>query len=187
MLSLSDEDRRSLLQLARLTVTEVVTRRRLPGSVPKEGVFAARCGAFVTLHVRDRLRGCIGIIEAQQPLGEVIVHCSLSAALQDPRFPPLSAEEVLDLVIEISLLSPPEPILPENIEIGKHGLLISSGGQRGLLLPQVALEHRLTRDSFLEETCRKAGLNRDAWREASTELFAFTCEVFAESGRATGS
>ena len=117
-------------------------------------------------------------------LGEAIVRCAVSAALEDPRFSPLKATQLEELDIEISVLSPLEPISAEDIEIGRHGLLIVNHAQRGLLLPQVAVEHRLTREQFLEETCRKAGLPREAWKHADTRIFGFTCRVFSESARA---
>lgn len=177
---LSEADRRSLLELARRTVTEVAASQKLPENAPREGVFAERRGVFVTLHARGRLRGCIGVVEAHQPLGEALVHCAASAALQDPRFSPVRAEELPELHIEISLLSALEPIHPEKVEIGKHGLLITQGAHRGLLLPQVAVEHQLNREAFLEETCRKAGLPLNAWRDAETRIYGFTCEVFSE-------
>jgi AmmeMemoRadiSam system protein A len=178
---LSEADRRSALQLARTAVQEAVSRGKLPEHIPKEGIFAERRGVFVTLHVAGRLQGCIGVVEAHEPLGEAIVRCAASAALEDPRFAPMRAEQLDSLTIEISLLSPPTPITPEEIEIGRCGLLIVLHAQRGLLLPQVALEHRLSRDQFLEETCRKAGLRREAWRDPEARLFGFTCEVFSES------
>lgn len=181
MLFLSEADRRSALQLARAAVMEAVSCRKLPGQIPLEGIFAERCGVFVTLHVRKRLHGCIGVIEAREPLGESIVRCAASAALEDPRFPPLRVEHLSDLLIEISLLSPLAPISPETIEIGRHGLLVSLHAQRGILLPQVAIEHRLTRQQFLEETCRKAGLRLEAWRDPEARILGFTCEVFSEA------
>jgi AmmeMemoRadiSam system protein A len=178
---LSETDRRSALQLARTAVQEAVSRGSLPEHIPKEGIFAERRGVFVTLHVEGRLQGCIGVVEAHEPLGEAIVRCAASAALEDARFAPMRAEQLHSLTIEISLLSPPAPITPEAVETGRHGLLIALHSQRGLLLPQVALEHRLSRDQFLEETCRKAGLRREAWRDPEARLFGFTCEVFSES------
>jgi AmmeMemoRadiSam system protein A len=126
------------------------------------------------------LRGCIGVVDAFEPLGESIARCAANAALHDPRFSPVRADELPELEIELSLLSPLEPILPEKIEIGKHGLLISQGSKRGLLLPQVAVEHKFGRDQFLEETCRKAGLNANAWQEPETQILGFACEVFSE-------
>jgi AmmeMemoRadiSam system protein A len=185
MLSLSEADQRAMLQLARQAVVEAVTNRGLPEQIPRDGVFMTARGVFVTLHVRGRLRGCIGVIEAEEPLGESIVRCAASAALQDPRFSPMRPDELDGLQIEISLLSPPVPITREEIEIGRHGLLVSRGTQRGLLLPQVATEHHFTAEQFLEETCRKAQFARDAWRESETRLFGFTCEVFSDHEHAT--
>ena len=186
MPSLSEADRRAALQLARTAVTEAVSHRKLPDSYPREGIFAEPHGVFVTLHVAKRLQGCIGVVEAKEPLGEAIVRCAASAALEDPRFAPLKPEQLSGLSIEISLLSTLEPIAPQSIEIGRHGLLVRLQAQRGLLLPQVAIEHRLTREQFLEETCRKAGLHREAWRDPEAQLFGFTCEVFSESASREG-
>ncbi len=180
MLSLSEADRQAALRLARAAVVEAVSHRKLPEVIPRKGIFAERCGVFVTLHVRQRLQGCIGVIEPHEPLGEAIVRCAADAATEDPRFAPMRADQLGELGIEISLLSPIESIVPESIEIGRHGLLVRLHAQRGLLLPQVAVEHRMTREQFLEETCRKAGLPREAWRDPQTRLFAFTCEVFSE-------
>jgi AmmeMemoRadiSam system protein A len=177
---LSEADKCSALQLARTAVVEAVSRRQLPDHIPKEGIFAQRRGVFVTLHVGGRLQGCIGVVEPHEPLGEAIVRCATSAALEDPRFAAMRPEQLDFLGIEISLLSPPEPIAPEAIEIGRHGLLIQLHSQRGLLLPQVATEHHLSREQFLEETCKKAGLRSQAWCDPEARLFGFTCEVFSE-------
>jgi AmmeMemoRadiSam system protein A len=180
MLFPSEEDRRLLLQRARQAVTEAISQSQVPSEIPKQGIFGERRGVFVTLHVRGRLCGCIGVIECNQPLGESIVQCAADAAVRDPRFSPLRPEELDDLNIEISILSPPAPIQPEEIEIGRHGLLVVWEKQRGILLPQVAAEHRFSREQFLEETCRKAALPRQAWRQGDVRIFGFTCEVFAE-------
>jgi AmmeMemoRadiSam system protein A len=184
MPSLSEADHHALLRLARKAVIEAVSSGHLLEQIPQDGVFAERRGVFVTLHVRRRLRGCIGVIEGEETLGESIVRCATSAALQDSRFPPVRPDELEELQIEISLLSPPAAIRPEEIEIGRHGLLVCREAQRGLLLPQVATEHHLTREQFLEETCRKAQLPRDVWREPETQVLGFTCEVFSDEGRA---
>jgi AmmeMemoRadiSam system protein A len=181
MPSLSEAEQRSALELARRAVTEAVSHRKLPGLIPKNGIFAERRGVFVTLHVGGRLHGCIGVIEAREPLGEVIVRCAASAALEDPRFVPLCAEQLAALRIELSLLSPLAPINLESIEIGRHGLFVSLHAQRGLLLPQVAVQHRLTREQFLYEICRKAGLRPEAWRDPEAMLLGFTCEIYSES------
>jgi AmmeMemoRadiSam system protein A len=180
MLCLSEADRCACLRLARHAVAEAACHGRLPQEIPCEGAFAVHQAVFVTLHVHNRLRGCIGVIEGEEPLGESIVRCAASAALQDPRFAPLRPEELPNLQIEISLLSPPAPIRPEEIEVGRHGLLIARGLQRGLLLPQVATEHHLAAEQFLSEACHKARLPREAWREAETQIMGFTCEVFSE-------
>jgi AmmeMemoRadiSam system protein A len=177
---LSEADRLAALQLARTAVVEAVSHRKLPDVFPLERIFAERRGVFVTLHVRNRLQGCIGVIEAKDPLGEAIVRCAASAALEDPRFAPMKNEQLGDLNIEISLLSRMELIAPESIEIGRHGLFVLLHAQRGLLLPQVAIEHQLTREQFLAETCHKAGLRGEAWRDPEARLFGFTCEVFSD-------
>jgi AmmeMemoRadiSam system protein A len=183
MPSLSEDERHRALQLARTAVVEAVSRRKLPSTVPRDGVFAERCGLFVTLYVRGRLQGCIGVVEPDESLGDAIVRCATSAALEDPRFAPMSAEQLGEFTTEISLLSAPAPISPEAIELGRHGLLVFLQGKRGLLLPQVAIEHHLTREQFLEETCRKAGLQRESWRDPDARLFGFTCEVFSDEER----
>lgn len=180
MSSLSEAERRSALQLARTAVVEAVSHRKLPDIIPSGGIFAQRRGVFVTLHLRGRLQGCIGVIEPDEPLGEAIVRCAASAALEDSRFTPMRADQLGDLTMEISLLSPPAPISAEAIEIGRHGLLVVLHAQRGLLLPQVAIEHHLTREQFLEETCRKAGLRSEAWRDPEARLFSFTCEILSD-------
>jgi AmmeMemoRadiSam system protein A len=180
MPSLSESDRGALLELAREAVIEAVSNGHIPAEIPGGGVFAQRHGVFVTLHVKRRLRGCIGVIDAVDSLGDSVVRCAATAALHDPRFRAIRLEELPDLSIEISLLSETTPIRPESIEIGKHGLLIIRGPQRGLLLPQVAVEHHLNVEQFLAETCRKAQLNPEAWRDADAELMGFTCEVFTE-------
>jgi AmmeMemoRadiSam system protein A len=183
---LSKDDRERMLELARRAVAEVVTRRELPEVIPKEGIFGERRGVFVTLHVRGDLRGCIGTTEGDEPLGEAIVRCAASAALHDPRFSPMRIEELGGLEIEISLLSPIVPIRAEEIEIGRHGVVISDNGHRGLLLPQVAVEHGLSREEFLAETCRKARLPRDAWERPSTRIEGFTCEVLSDGEKSEG-
>jgi AmmeMemoRadiSam system protein A len=178
---LSEADGRELLVLARKAIVEAVTRKELPETIPHEGIFGERRGVFVTLHVRGELRGCIGTTENDEPLGEATVRCAASAALHDPRFPAMRSEELAALNVEISVLSPLTPIRPEEIEIGRHGLVVSDENHRGLLLPQVAPEHGLNREQFLAETCRKARLPQDAWRWPSTRIQGFTCEVFSDA------
>ncbi|MGH9743357.1 MAG: AmmeMemoRadiSam system protein A [Candidatus Acidiferrum sp.] len=182
MLFHSETERRSLLELARRAISEAVSHEKLAQAIPRGGVFDEKRGAFVTLQVRGRLRGCIGNVEAFEPLGQAVARCAVNAGLHDPRFSPVSTEDLRELQIEISLLSSLEPILPDSIEVGKHGLLVTQGTKRGLLLPQVAVEHKLAREQFLEETCRKAGLPANAWLESETRIYGFVCEVFAENG-----
>ena len=180
MQCLSEADQKSILELARQATVEAVCQKRLLEDIPRAGVFERRCGVFVTLHAGKRLRGCIGVIEAKDPLGESIVRCAASAALEDPRFSPLQPEELQGLEIEVSLLSPLQRIHPEEIEVGKHGLLVEQGFHRGLLLPQVAVEQHLEREQFLRETCYKAGLNADGWKAPGTQIYGFTCEIVGE-------
>jgi len=181
MLSLSEEERLAILTVARQGVLHAVFHGRPAGSFPETGVFAEQRGLFVTLHVRGKLRGCIGVIETRATLGESLVRCAADAALHDPRFAPMRAEEIEGLHIEVSILSPMLPIRPEEVEIGRHGLLVQRDMRRGLLLPQVATEHRLSREQFLAETCFKAGLPREAWQDVQTNLYGFECIIIAET------
>jgi len=177
---LSDADRTTILDLARQAITEAVCNGFLIHPLAKSGLLEQRCGVFVSLHRKGKLRGCIGVIEAHEKLGESIVRCAVGAALEDPRFPRIQPEEVGDLDIEVSLMTPLEPIRPEDVEIGTHGLVVEQGRQRGLLLPQVAVEHHLDRERFLEETCWKAGLAREAWKDPETKIYGFRCEIVSE-------
>lgn len=182
---LSLADRQLLLAHARRTVRRTVHRPDADGD-PADGepisqVLTAPAAAFVTLHVDGELRGCIGTIERARPLWEVVGDMAAAAATRDPRFPPLASADLDALTVEISVLAPDVVIAgPEEIEIGRHGLDVRRGGVRGLLLPQVAVEHKMTGERFLAETCRKAGLAGDAWRDAATEIRVFEAEVFGE-------
>ncbi|HWF38308.1 MAG TPA: AmmeMemoRadiSam system protein A [Candidatus Acidoferrales bacterium] len=142
---------------------------------------ASTGGAFVTLRRGKRLRGCIGQLVSDVPLVEVVAYCAKAAALNDPRFAPVARHEVSEIEIELSVLSSPHDVAPDEIEPGKHGLIVSRGAQRGLLLPQVASEHGWSGQRFLEETCAKGGLEPNAWRHESTRIQAFNAEVFSES------
>jgi AmmeMemoRadiSam system protein A len=178
---LSESERKAILELAHQAVEEAVCHNRRLQTIPILGVFERRSGVFVTLHVNKKLRGCIGVIQGREPLGESIVQCAGSAALEDPRFTRMRPEELKYLDVEVSLLSELELMRPEGIEIGKHGLLVEQGVYRGLLLPQVATEHHLDKEQFLAETCHKAGLRGDAWKNAGTRIYGFTCEIVAEN------
>jgi len=180
MPSLSDAERKAILELARRAVVEAVGNLHRTKPIPNEGIFAMPCGVFVSLHVDGRLRGCIGVVEPREGLGESIVRCAAGAALEDPRFAHMRPEEAARAEIEVSLLSAMRPIRPEEIEIGTHGLLIERDGRRGLLLPQVAVEHHLGREEFLRETCVKAGLPPRSWEAEGTSLLGFTCQIVKE-------
>ncbi len=137
-------------------------------------------GAFTTLHEDGKLRGCIGMVMAMKPLDETICEMARAAALEDPRFSPVTEAELERLKVEISVLSPMFEIAPEDVVVGRHGLMVSYGNRRGLLLPQVAPEWGWDRETFLAQTCRKAGLAADSWKKGA-KLEAFTAEVFGEA------
>ena len=181
MLPLRNEDRRALLSLARWAIVEAVCHARVPEIPKPTDALAHPCGAFVTLHHHGRLRGCIGQAEAVDSLARTVACCAVSAALHDPRFRPLHAEELADLEIEISILSPLQVIRPEEIRVGVHGLVVTREKMRGVLLPQVAIEQSWGPHRLLEETCVKAGLGREAWKDPATRIEAFTADVFAET------
>lgn len=139
-------------------------------------------GAFVTLTIDDNLRGCIGYIVSEKPLVDTVKDAAVQAAFSDPRFPALSRDEMNIIDLEISVLSKPFPLDSyDDIEIGKHGLILTEGLNRALLLPQVPVEHNLDRDAFLSALCSKAGLYEGYWREKKLKLEAFTAEVFSEN------
>ncbi|MBD3235549.1 MAG: AmmeMemoRadiSam system protein B [Candidatus Eisenbacteria bacterium] len=176
-----------LLSLARLTIRELVERQRIPDAPPlPEGVsereLRETCGVFVTLETQGRLRGCIGSIVGTRPLIEGVIENAVSAASRDPRFPPVRAEELDALSIEISVLTPLHRARgPEEIEIGRHGVVFSLGGQRAVFLPQVAPEQGWDRDTMLAHLARKAGLPADAWRDPQATFDLFEAFVFSES------
>jgi len=173
------EQQRFLLQLARQSVTAAVTDGKLLSLTEVDPAFQNEQGVFVTLTKYGQLRGCIGYPEPALPLYQAVIHSAASAALQDPRFPPVAPAELDDLHIEISVLSMLQAAKPEEVEVGTHGLVIEQGRARGLLLPQVPVEWGWDHDEFLAHTCRKAGLPPDAWRRGAG-LFTFTAEVFTE-------
>ncbi len=179
MSPLDEAAQRELLRQARQAVKDAVCQGRLPEVPAPPGPLSEPCGAFVTLHTGSRLRGCIGYVEAHKPLLTTVRECAMAAALRDPRFEPVTPGEVAALRLEISVLSPLEDVAPEQIEIGRHGLVVSRGFQRGLLLPQVAVEWKWDRERFLSETCQKAGMPPDAWRYGA-RIQAFTAQVFEE-------
>jgi AmmeMemoRadiSam system protein A len=181
---LTAEERAELLRVARTSLEMHLARRGPYRPQPTTPTLAEHRGAFVTLHrARDGdLRGCVGMMRSEESLVETVARMAVSAGVDDGRFAPVTAEELPELRIEISALGPLEPIRPEDVEIGRHGLLIHHRGRRGVLLPQVPVEHEWDRETFLEHTCLKAGLAPGAWQKEGAELLGFTAEVFGEEG-----
>ncbi|MBD3232857.1 MAG: AmmeMemoRadiSam system protein B [candidate division Zixibacteria bacterium] len=180
--SLTEEEKQTLLKIARDAIIKAVSgdKANEPPEID-DPVLHTKCGAFVTITEAGQLRGCIGYTEAFKPLYQTVHECAISAALHDYRFMPLQPNELDNIHLEISVLSPLVKVENlEDIEVGKHGLMISLGSNRGLLLPQVATEYGWDRQTFLEHTCRKAGLPRDAYQAPNATLEYFTAEIFEE-------
>ncbi|MBI2822177.1 MAG: AmmeMemoRadiSam system protein A [Acidobacteria bacterium] len=149
---------------------------------PRHPSLQAAAAAFVSLHRGGKLRGCVGRLRADQPLSQIVPDLALAAALDDPRFLPVHSDELPDLDIEISILSPFSLVdQPEQIEVGRHGLMVTLGSQRGLVLPQVAAQRDWDWLRFCSETCRKAGLAPDGWRRRGAVLEKFEAQVFREA------
>ncbi len=181
---LSDREKESLLALARRSIEAALSGGRPPAVELSTEALDTECGAFVTLKKGGRLRGCIGYIQAVKPLWQTVSEMAVQAAMHDPRFPPVVAEELPDIDIEISVLSPLEEVSDvSTIEVGRDGLVIRDGAHSGLLLPQVATEYGWDRETFLEHTCVKAGLPPAAWTKPGVTILRFTAEVFGEEDR----
>jgi hypothetical protein len=179
---LSEEARRDLLALARGSL-ETKFRGEPPPRLASDRAeaFGEPRGLFVTLNRHGKLRGCIGTLSPEGDLTRVVAEFARRAAFEDPRFPPLSAGELAECHIEISVLTAPQSLeTPAEIVIGRDGLIVEGRGSRGLLLPQVATEWGFTPARFLQETCRKAGLPPDAWRDPGVRVWKFQAEVFGE-------
>jgi len=181
---LSEADREDLLRLARQALAQYLGEGTTPNCETHSGALLQHRATFVTLTDRDTgmLRGCRGEVVARQSLLESVVNMAIAAATDDPRFPTVDLSEVSRLHIEISVLSPMEPIAPSAIEIGRHGLMIMKGRNAGLLLPQVPAEYGWDREEFLNALCRKAGLPPGTWQSSGVQLYGFECEVWGESG-----
>ena len=177
------EEQQLLLNVARQAIAAAVERREFSPPTPPARLAEPRA-VFTTLHLGSALRGCVGHVVATEPLLHAVAQTAVSAALCDPRFPPLTRAELSGLKIHLSILSPLEPIRVDQIELGRHGLVVAMGARRGLLLPQVPLEWGWTVEEFLAQTCGKAGLPSGAWRDGSTQLFGFTAEVFGDEAQA---
>jgi AmmeMemoRadiSam system protein A len=174
----SNDERALLLRLAHDSILSALDGREIPLDPPNPHLAGPR-GVFTSLHLHGQLRGCVGYVLPVSSVYRAVAETARAAAFEDCRFYPVTREEASHLAIELSLLSQPEPILPDAIEIGLHGLLISFAGHRGLLLPQVATEHQWDRTTFLEQSCRKAGLPGDAWKKGA-RIEAFTAEIFGD-------
>ena len=178
---LDESDQRELLHLARATLQSYLSTGAIPEYHTSRQELRARCGAFVSLHLGPDLRGCIGQIVPDRELFRIVQHCAVGAASEDTRFTPVTPEELDKLTIEISVLTPLHRVRETGeIEIGTHGIYITKGLNRGLLLPQVATEYAWDRETFLKQTCHKAGLSEDAWKDPATVISIFEAQVFAE-------
>lgn len=191
MMKLSEEDGKSLIKIARSSISAALQGK---GPEIEEGLkkkYSEKQGGFVTLTIDGELRGCIGYTEPIFPLWECIANAAKAAALEDPRFAPLSEEEFKNIKIEISVLTAPELIevkrpadYAKKIEIGKHGLIVDKDGQKGLLLPQVFTEYKTGWERALEMTCQKAFLDHDAWKDKNCDIYRFSAEIFSEAKKA---
>lgn len=174
----TEAQQHALVAIARAAVHGSVTGH--PAPVPAVADLPEATGAFVTLKKHGELRGCIGTLECRRPLTEEVARVAVSAALEDPRFAPVHSAELDEIDVEVSVLGPLEAIDPSEpgaIELGRHGLVVELGRRRGLLLPQVATEWHMDRETFLAHTCAKAGLPTDCWRNGAT-VYRFAAEVF---------
>ncbi|MHC1788702.1 AmmeMemoRadiSam system protein A [Solidesulfovibrio sp.] len=177
--ALTPEEKDYLKNLVQLVIAGRLAGREPALPKPPTDVLRRHFGAFVTLTISGRLRGCIGHIVGDRPLFETIAGMAAAAAFDDPRFPPLSRREFETVAVEISILSPLTPCPdPQQVTVGRHGLLVRRGGRSGLLLPQVPVEWGWDRETFLDQTCRKAGLEPGCWKDPGTDLYWFEAEVF---------
>jgi AmmeMemoRadiSam system protein A len=181
-MDLTKEEKRTLLKIARSSIQSALGGKPFSQKEYKSGSLSQPSGVFVTLRLSENLRGCIGYVEPLFPLAQATQEAAVKAAMEDPRFMPMSLAELASITIEISVLSPLSELHDKTkIEIGKHGLVIDTGFKRGLLLPQVATEYGWDREQFLKHTASKAGLPPDAWKRKEAKLFTFTVEKFEES------
>lgn len=182
MIELNREQQVDLLKFARQTIADSLgAETGVAAPEFTDPVFNEKCGAFVTLHIKGNLRGCIGYIEGIKNIPDTIKEMALSSAFRDPRFRPLSKSEYTDIDIEISVLSPIEKVEDINdIIVGRDGLIVTKGFNRGLLLPQVPVEQGWDRDTFLTHTCYKAGLPGDSWKRGGILIEKFSAQVFSE-------
>jgi AmmeMemoRadiSam system protein A len=180
-LSLTDKEKKFLLLLARKVILATLKQQQFNPPEPYSKALTKKYGVFVSLHIDGVLRGCIGYLEGIHTLHKSVFDMAKSAAFNDPRFPPLSTNEMDQLEIEISVLSPLTKIKNiADIEVGRHGLVIESGHYKGVLLPQVPVEYQWDKVTFLKHTCLKAGLSPESWKEDTTQIRIFSAEIFSE-------
>jgi AmmeMemoRadiSam system protein A len=179
--TLDPEEKTYLKDLVHASIRSGLEPEQAPADPPEPPTprLQEHLGAFVTLKSKGQLRGCIGHVVGDQPLYLTVWQMARNAAFGDPRFAPITLEEFQDLEVEISILSPLEPCPdPEQIRVGRHGLVVAKGARTGLLLPQVAEEWNWDRGTFLRQTCNKAGLPANCWRDPEVQLYWFQAEVF---------
>lgn len=175
---LSDQDKSLLLDLARITIVDYITDSSIPQPPSTTKAILSKRGCFVTIKQKGSLRGCIGSFTSDKPLYMLVQEMAISAATRDPRFYPMKKNDLTDFDLEISVLSPMKKISAiDEIIVGTHGLYIEKNFHRGVLLPQVAGEYHWDRTTFINQTCIKAGLPADAWKEGA-DIFTFTADVF---------
>ena len=179
---LSRDEKLTLLAAARRTIEGYLASGQRPALEATTERLREEAGAFVTLHQGENLRGCIGSFTGEGPLLQTVQQMAVAAATRDPRFPSVTADEVPALTLEISVLSPLRVGTADEVEVGLHGIFITRGYHRGVLLPQVATEHGWDRETFLDHTCLKAGLPPGTWKDHETTIELFTAEVFGEEG-----
>ena len=178
-LGLNEEEKKTLLEIAHTVIWNKASGKEVPQFKVTSARLKELRGAFVTVTKKGTLRGCIGHIRGTKPLYQTVEEMAEAAAFQDPRFPPITKKELKDLEIEISVLTPFKQITDvSEIEVGVHGIYMERGFYSGLLLPQVATEYGWDRDTFLEQTCRKAGLPPDAWKDKETKIYIFSADIF---------
>lgn len=188
MLLLTDDEGDMAVRSARSAI-EYAVAKRPTASLNLTPVFSEKRGVFVTLTKNSSLRGCIGFPYPVMPLGEAIVHAAGAAALEDPRFPPVTKDELTAVSLEVTILTVPEPVegepakRPDQVIVGKHGVIIRGMGTSGLLLPQVATEYGWDAKTFLDHTCLKAGLSGRCWTSKNVEVLTFEGQIFSEHPR----
>lgn len=176
---LSDDEKRELLRIARAGLREYFRSGRLPPGKPHRDSLTADAGVFVSLHADGQLRGCVGSFDEVEPLYKAIQNMAVGAATRDPRFDPVGRDDLPNVEIEVSVLGARQPVgAAAEIQPGVHGVAVTLGPRRGLLLPQVATEHGWDAETLLEQTCAKAGLPGDAWKRDDVKVERFTAQVF---------